>query len=412
MAGKKKKMLFVIMDGLGDRGCRELGGKTPLQATPTPNLDWFTANGTAGIADIISPGVRPGSDTAHLSILGYDPYKVYKGRGPFEAAGIGLISEPGDVAFRCNFATVNTDLEVIDRRAGRVTTPDTAELISALNGIEAGGAKVLLKEGTEHRAALILRGKGLGADVTDVDPHDLGRIWTAKGLNPESQITADILNEFVRISYERLRDHPVNLRRRAMGLPEANILLPRGAGSFPDIVPFPKKNKVSAACAAGVGMIKGICRICGLDVLELPVSCTGGLNTDMVCKAGQALDALKSYDFVLMNVKAPDVSGHDSAAKQKCDIVRRLDEMAGFFRENLTDDIVIMFTADHCTPVDIGDHTGDPVPVCIYSNEIVVDEAVEFNEVGCARGRLGRIRGHDLLPICMDLANRSEKYGA
>ena len=412
MSGEKKKVLFIVMDGLGDRGCKDLGGKTPLQYTPTPNLDWFVANGNGGLADIIAPGVRPGSDTAHLSILGYDPYKAYKGRGPFEAAGIGLISEPGDVAFRCNFSTVNEKLEVTDRRAGRIDKPDTTELIKAVDGMIIDGVKVLVKESTEHRAALILRGKGLGANVSDVDPHDLGPIWVAKGTDRESQFTADVLNKFVKASYEKMKDHPVNVKRRKAGLPEANILVPRGGGSYPDIIPFPEKNDISAACVAGVGMIKGICGVCGLDVLELPAVCTGGLSTDMICKMDFALKTLKNYDFILMNVKAPDVSGHDSAAKSKCEVVKKLDEMAGFLRKNMPDDLVVLFTADHCTPVDLGDHSGDPVPVAIYTKGMVIDEAVEYNEVGCARGRLGRIKGSELLPICMDLANRSEKFGA
>ena len=408
----KKKILFVVMDGLGDRGCRDLGGKTPLQATPTPNLDWFTKNGSSGIADIIAPGIRPGSDTAHLSLLGYEPYKVYKGRGPFEAAGIGLISEPGDVAFRCNFATVNDKLEVTDRRAGRVDKPATTELIKSLNGMKIDGVTILVKESTEHRAALILRGKNLGADVSDVDPHDLGPILISKGKNEGSKFTADVLNKFVRLSYEKMKDHPANKERRKKGLPEANILLPRGGGSFPDIIPFPEKNSISAACVAGVGMIKGICSICGLDVIDLPASCTGGMNTDMIAKAKCALETLKRYDFVLMNVKASDVAGHDGAARAKCDVVSRLDEMAGFIRENMGDDLVVVFTADHCTPADLGDHSGDPVPVTIYAKQMVVDESTKYSETGCARGRLGRLRGSDILPICMDLANRSEKFGA
>jgi len=411
MSGKKK-ILFVIMDGLGDRGCKDLDWKTPLQYTDTPNLDWFTANGTAGIVDIIAPGVRPGSDTAHLSILGYDPFEVYKGRGPFEAAGIGLISEPGDVTFRCNFSTINEKFEVTDRRAGRITDPDTTELAKALDGIVIDGIRCLVKEGTEHRAALILRGKGLSADVSDVDPHHLGKILTSEGKGKEAQFTASVVNKFIKESYKILKDHPVNVKRRKEGSAEGNVLLTRGAGSYPDIVPFQKKNDIKAACVAGVGMIKGICKICGLDVLELPSTCTGGLNTDMLCKANEALKALERYDFVLMNVKAPDVSGHDSAAKGKCDVVKRLDEMAGFFRKNIRDDVVILFTADHCTPVDIGDHTGDPVAVTIYTKGIVIDDAVKYSETGCAKGRLGRLRGKDLLPICMDLADRTEKFGA
>jgi len=409
---RTKRILIVVMDGLGDRGCEELGWKTPLQYADTPNLDWFTANGSAGVVDIIAPGVRPGSDTAHLSILGYDPYKVYTGRGPFEAAGIGLISKKGDVAFRCNFATVNDRLEITDRRAGRVKTPDTSELVRSLEGLKIEGVECIVREGTEHRAALILRGPGLSADITDADPHDLGPIAISKGRSPEAQFTAGVVNKFVLATYKRLKDHPVNVRRRAAGLPEANIILPRGAGEFPRLEPFPEINSMTAGCVAGVGMIKGICAVCGLDVIDVPPCCSGGTDSDFMSKARTALEALETHEFILMNCKAPDVCGHDGCALSKVDVVRRLDEMAGYIKDNMPEDLVIVFTADHSTPCGTGDHSADPVPMTIYTKGNVIDEAVKFSESGCARGRLGRIRGHDIVRICMDLANRTEKFGA
>ena len=412
MSVLKKKILIVVMDGLGDRGCKDLNGKTPLQAMDTPNFDWFTKNGNAGNVDTIGPGIRPGSDTSHLSILGYDPLEVYTGRGPFEAAGIGLIGKKGDVAFRCNFSTVNDKMEVVDRRAGRIKAPETTELVKSLSGVVIDGIKVIVKEGTEHRAALLLRGPGLSSEVTDADPHDLAPVHTCKGKVPEAQFTADIVNKFVKISYDKMKNHPINIKRREKGLQEANILLPRGAGSFPNIVPFPEKNNMRAACVAGVGMIKGICGVCGLDVIDLPKECTGGLDSDFTLKAKVALETLKGYDFVLMNIKAPDVCGHDESVKLKCEVVKRLDEMAGYIRKNFPEDLVIAFTADHSTPCSIGDHTADPVPLTIYTSGMVIDDAEKFSESGCAKGYIGRIRGHDLLEILMDLANRTEKFGA
>ncbi|MGE4275488.1 MAG: 2,3-bisphosphoglycerate-independent phosphoglycerate mutase [Candidatus Methanomethylophilaceae archaeon] len=408
----KKRILLVVMDGLGDRGCSELQGRTPLQAAETPNLDWFAQNGSSGIMDIISPGVRPGSDTSHLALLGYEPYLVYKGRGPFEAAGIGLVGRRGDVAFRCNFSTVDENMNVIDRRAGRVREPDTAELVQALQGMSIKGVKVLVKQGTEHRAALILRGEGLSSAVSDADPHEMGPVLQSRPMSPGAELTAEVVNEFVHRSYEIWKEHPVNLRRRKEGLPEANILLPRGAGSFPDIDPFPQKNGISAACVAGVGMIKGICDICGLDVLPTPIECNGGLDTDMVLKTATALRALRDYDFVLMNIKAPDITGHDGMVGGKVRVAERLDRAAARIREDLDDDMVVAFTADHCTPVEAGDHTGDPVPLTIYTGGLVQDRCQAFNEADCAYGRLGRLRGSDLLPMLMDLANRSVKFGA
>ena len=409
---QKKKILIVVMDGLSDRGCKELNGLTPLQATQTPNLDWFTKNGIAGTCDTVDIGIRPGSDTSHLSLLGYDPLEVYTGRGPFEAAGIGLIGKHGDVAFRCNFATCDDKLNITDRRAGRIDKPDTTELVKALSGMVIDGIEIIIKEGTEHRAALILRGKGLSPEVTDADSHDKGPFTGSKGKIPEAQFTAEVINKFVKESNKRLNDHPVNKRRIKDGLLPANIMLPRGAGSFPNIQPFPEKYDMKAACVAGVGMIKGICGVCGLDVLDLPDDCTGGVNSNFISKAKVAMNALKEYDFVLMNVKAPDVAGHDGDPKLKRSIIKRLDEMAGYFKDNFRDDLVIVFTADHSTPCSVGDHTGDPVPIVVYTPGNVMDDAFKFSESGCAIGRIGRIRGKYIVPMCLDLADRSEKFGA
>lgn len=412
LSAVKKKILIIVMDGLGDRGCKELNGLTPLQATDTPNLDWFTKNGIAGTCDTVDIGIRPGSDTSHLSILGYDPLEVYTGRGPFEAAGIGLIGKPGDVAFRCNFSTCDNELNITDRRAGRIDKPDTTELVRSLEGMKIDGIEVIVKESTEHRAALILRGPGLDPNVTDVDSHGNGPLNWAKGKTKEAEFTAQVVNKFVKESYERLKDHPVNKRRISEGLLPANIIVPRGAGSMPDIQPFPEKYNISAACVAGVGMIKGICEVCGLDVIELPCECTGGCSSDFTVKAKIALDALKKYDFVLMNAKAPDVCGHDYDPKLKCEVIMRLDVMAGYIKDNFPEDLVIVFTADHSTPCSLGDHSGDPVPITVYTPGNVMDDAVTFSESGCTHGRIGRIRGKYIVPMCMDLADRVEKFGA
>ena len=412
LAAIKKKILIVVMDGLGDRGCKEFDGLTPLQATDTPNLDWFTKNGIAGTCDTVAPGIRPGSDTSHLSILGYDPLKVYTGRGPFEAAGIGLIGKAGDVAFRCNFSTCDDKMTILDRRAGRINIPDTTELIGSLQGMKIDGIEVIIKESTEHRAALILRGPGLNPNVTDVDAHDSGPFKWSVGKVPEADFTASVLNKFVKESYERLKDHPVNKRRVSEGLLPANIIMPRGAGEFPNILPFPEKYNTTAACVAGVGMIRGICGVCGLDVIELPSCCTGGCSSDFVAKAKVVMETLEKYDFVLMNAKAPDVCGHDMDPRKKSEIIKRLDQMAGYFKENFREDMVIVFTADHSTPCSLGDHSGDPVPITMYTPGNVRDDAEVFSESGCAHGRVGRIRGKCIVPICMDLADRVEKFGA
>ncbi len=405
------KILIVVMDGLGDRAVKELEYRTPLQAASRPNLDWFAQNGTSGCMDVIGPGIRPGSDTSHLALLGYDPFQVYTGRGPFEAAGVGLVGGKGDIAFRCNFATVDTKMNVLDRRAGRIKEPDTSDLVRALDGLEVNGFKAIVKEATEHRAVLLLRGEGLDPRVTDADPHAVARVQTSKPMAPGAERTAEAVNNFVRRSYEILDAHPVNVRRRKDGLPPANVLLPRGGGSFPDVEPFEKKYGMSASCVAGVSLVKGICRVCGMDVVDAP-GATGGRDTDMISKARTALRELERKDLVLMNVKAPDIVSHDGNARAKVEIIERLDVMAGVLRDGRPEGTVIAFCADHCTPVSRMDHSGDPVPLTIYSETSIKDGVRSYDEVSCASGALGRLRGRDLLPILLDKADRSEKFGA
>lgn len=407
-----KKILIVVLDGLGDRQCPELRGMTPLQYIRTPNLDWFLAHGQGGLCDPISPGIRPGSDTAHLAILGYDVESVYTGRGPFEALGIGMDIQPGDVAMRCNFATVDDTMEVLDRRAGRIRAPETSELVECLDGMEIDGIECLVRESTEHRAVLILRGDGLSSEITDPDPGPGTHLRMCEPLTEEAEFTADIVNRFMEECYSRLKEHPTNRKRRAAGLPPANILIPRGAGVFPQIESFQEKYGISAACVAGVGMIKGICKACGLDIYPLPDICDGTMESDFIEKARCTIEALKEYDFVLMNCKAGDIAGHDGDAKAKADVVRRIDEMASVLKDGLPDDVVTVFTCDHCTPCMLTDHSGDPVPIAIHSRGLIWDDADVFSETGCSKGMLGRIRAKDIVPICMDIADRTTKYGS
>ena len=190
MTTAEKKILIVVMDGLGDRACRDLRGLTPLQYIRHPNLDWFLSHGQGGLCYPIGPGIRPGSDTAHLAILGYDVESVYTGRGPFEAIGIGMDIQPGDVALRCNFATVNDDLEILDRRAGRIREPETTELVESLDSIEIDGIECLVKESTEHRAVLLLRGDGLSPEITDADPGGDTHLLMVEPKVEEAEFTA------------------------------------------------------------------------------------------------------------------------------------------------------------------------------------------------------------------------------
>jgi 2,3-bisphosphoglycerate-independent phosphoglycerate mutase len=407
---KPKKMLMIVCDGLSDRPVKQFDMKTPLQAARKPAMDALARHGISGSMDVIAPGVIPGSDTAHLALFGYDPYKVYTGRGPIEAAGAGIDVKSGDVAFRCNFATVDASLRVTDRRAGRIKS-GTDRLAKAVSGMRIEDVTVVFKEGSEHRGALVFKGPGLDFRVSDADPHAEGRVLESKPLVPEAAKTARILNEFVRRSYDILKDDDVNRERMQAGQSPANILLPRGAGSIRELDPLSKRYGISCAGVAGVTLVKGICRLVGMDVPDVPGT-TGGLDTDYKAKADAALSLVDSHDFVFINVKAGDVAGHDGDFRMKVQVVENIDMMLGLILKDLHEDVVTVLTADHSTPVSVRDHSADPVPVTVSGGGSRVDGVKEFDEVSTATGALGRIRGTELMPILLGMADRAPKYGA
>jgi 2,3-bisphosphoglycerate-independent phosphoglycerate mutase len=373
-------------------------------------MDAVARHGMNGMMDVIGPGIVPGSDTAHLALFGYDPYKSYTGRGPIEAAGAGISLEKGDVAFRCNFATVNESMEVTDRRAGRIKS-GTSLLAGALSGMRIEDVEVIFKEGSEHRGVLVLRGPGLDHRVSEVDPHHEGAILQAAALAPTAEKTARVLNEFVRKSNEILSKSAVNADRISHGLKPANIVLPRGAGSMGEIEPMTGRYGIRCAAVAGVTLVKGICRLVGMEVLEV-AGATGGLDTDYSSKAKAALSALETHDFVFVNVKACDIAGHDGDFNLKVSIIESIDSMLATMLDSMHEDVVVMLTADHSTPVTVRDHSADPVPVAISGGGARIDNVREFDEVSASEGCLGRIRGHDLMPIALGVADRAKKFGA
>ena len=409
------KILIFICDGLADRPVPELGGQTPLEAARTPNFDRFARAGECGLVDPIAPGIRAGSDTAHLALLGYDPYEYYTGRGPFEAMGVGMDVRPGDVAFRCNFATVEErggELMVVDRRAGRITE-GTAELVAPLDGVEIDGVACYVKESTAHRAALVLRGEGLGAAVSDVDPHDDGAAATAAtGADAESRKTAAVVNKFVALSYETLKGHAVNREREGRGEPPANIILPRGAGLAPHIPPLTELYHLTAAAVVEVGLIRGIAGYCGMDLVPLPPEVNGGLDTDLAAFMAAVAGALEEFDLVLANVKGPDIAGHDGDARAKVDIIEKIDAASRSLFENLPAGAHVALLGDHATPVAVRDHSGDTVPVVFSGPGVRPDAVASYGERPAAGGGVGRIRGYDVLPILLNLSVRAEKFGA
>lgn len=402
MAGGMK-ILLVVVDGLGDR---PYGSRTPLQAARTPFLDRLTAEGINGLCDTVAPGVRPGSAPGHLALLGYDPYRYYYGRGPFEAAGTGIRLKPGEVAWRCNFATVKGRV-VVDRRAGRIR--ETKELERAIRRGVDPGVPFEFRAGTGHRGALVFRGPGLGSEVSPTDPKKEGKpVLEANAMAPEATKTAEALNRFTKQVRAVLADHPVNRSRIEKGLPPANALLCRSPGSVPKIPPFRSRTHVKGAVIAATTLIRGVAGLCGLNFIPVE-GVTGGVDSPIERKMAAANRAFKKHDFILMNLKGADEAGHDKDWGAKKHYLSRVSE--AMEELDLGDDLVVAVTGDHSTPCKLGDHTGDPVPILIRGSPVRPDRVKRFDEVSCASGGLGRIRGVDVLPILLDLAGRNEKFG-
>jgi len=408
------KLLFVIIDGLGDRPIPELNGLTPLEAANTPNMDTFAKLGMNGLIDAISPGVTPGSDTAHLALFGVDPFKYYTGRGPFEAAGVGLKVKEGDVAFRVNFATINKEAVIVDRRAGRIRK-HTGELAELLDGIEIDGIKVIFKEGTEHRAALILRGEGLSDKVSANDPKKEGKKpypFKALDNDPASKKTAEVLTKFLEKAQKLLSSSEVNRERIRKNLLPANYLLIRGAGKVPKLPDFEKEFGLRSACIAGGGLYKGIGRMLNMTLIEKD-GITGGTDTDLGLKFRTAREALSNFDFVFVHVKGTDNYSHDGNAKGKKEFIEKIDkELAQFLPENFGNNLTLMITGDHSTPCIFKDHSADPVPILIYSPTCRKDEVQKFGERFSYNGIIGRILGKNLMRILLNELQLLKKFGA
>jgi len=402
---------------MADRPLKELNWKTPLEAAHKPSLNQIAKTGVCGIMDPIAPGIPPGSDTATLALLGYDVLKVYSGRGALEAIGSRIDILPDDVAFRCNFATVNQDFFVLDRRAGRISSEDAAKLAKSLQKIklEKPSVKFLFKNTIQHRAALVVRGPKLSAAVSDSDPEKVGgEVLEIKPLDKssEARLTAKLLNELLHKFHKVLTEHPVNKKRAKQGLPQANYILCRGAGTIPDIQPLSKLYGINAACIAAVSLIRGVCKVAGMELIDVG-GATGTPQTDFMAKAKAAIKAIKTCDFVFLHVKATDVASHDGKSKQKIRLIEKIDNMLGYMFKHIDlDSTYLAVTADHTTSTTTGNHEGDPVPVAIAGPYVRRDEVEEFDERSCATGGLNRIRGMDLMPILMGLLGKTKKFGA
>ncbi len=422
MTSHRSKIIMFLGDGMGGRDVPSLNGLTCIEAAKTPALDFVASRGANALMYLAQPGQPIGSDTAHMALLGYDPFKFYRGRGPFEARGVGLEMKPGDVAFRCNFATVDDEGKIIDRRAGRIRegTDQLAEAImeACKDGID--GVQIFFKASVEHRAALVLRGEDLDWRVTDVDPHESNvppaqckpREDVPEEDLPKAQRTADVVNKFVQIAHEVLQNHPVNQKRREQGLLPANIVLPRGSGEAVHLRPFSELHGLTGAMIVEVDLVRGLGLYADMQVIHVP-GATGGRDTDELAIAKAVADAWEKFDVVLCNIKAPDLGGHDRDAPQKIEAIEKVDRAVAYLLDTIDwGRTVLMVSADHCTPVTVGDHTGDPVPVALFGRGVRRDLVEKFSERHAANGGYGQISGFDALVLLRNLAGLIEKFGA
>ncbi len=409
------RVIMIIGDGMADRPLRELDHQTPLEAAETKKMDRLASGGISGLLDPISPGIAPGSDAANLSILGYDPYRSCAGRGAFEAVGAGIELKPGDVAFRCNFATVNEDFVIVDERAGRIRE-DAPKLADALKDIrlkENSDIEVIFRHTFGFRGVLVLRGDRISPSVASMMPKAGEKTGIFKPLDAsvEAKRTSNALNEFFRISHELLKDHPVNKKRRSEGKPPANAVIPWGAGKLPCIKSFQEKYKLKAACIAAVSLIKGIARLAGIKFVDVS-GATGYIDTDTFAKADAALRAIKTCDMVILHVEGPDEASHEGNIEGKISIIEKIDSMVGRIIDNIDlDEVSVVLLADHATSIRHRKHTGDPVPITIASSEVLRDGVQRYNEREACKGGLGRIRGRHVMPLILNLMGRPEVLG-
>jgi len=412
-----KRAVMIIVDGMGDRPLIDHDYKTPLEYANTPNMDRLAKGGLVGSLDPISPGVRPGSDVANLALLGYDPSKYYTGRGALEALGAGIDLGPNDIAFRVNFATVDDDFRVEDRRAGRIRkgASKLAKSVGEIKVESTPGVKTIFKSTVDHRGVLVLRGEKLSRMVTDTDPGEEGlKLVIARGSDgsEEAKRTAAAVNEFVKRSHEVLREHPLNQERANNGEKVANIVLTRGAGTRPTLPSFRSMYDLRGACISGTALVKGVATAAGIDIIDVR-GATGSIKTDYEAKAKAVIEGSKDKNFVIVHVKAPDIAGHDADFKGKVRALEEVDGLVGHIIDEV--DIganYVCLTSDHATPVGYGCHTGDPVPIVIGGPDVPASRVLKLSESSASRGNMGRIRGVDVMPVLTDLVGRGRLYGS
>ncbi|MCK4859982.1 MAG: 2,3-bisphosphoglycerate-independent phosphoglycerate mutase, partial [Candidatus Omnitrophica bacterium] len=380
-----KKIILIICDGMGDLPVKQFGDKTPLEAAFTPNMDKLSTEGVNGIIHVLGKGIRPNSDEAHLTLFGYDLKKDYPGRGPIEAAGLGVKLEHGDVAVRANLATVDNELRVKDRRTGRIE--DTTGFTKELDGIEINGVKFIVKSGTGHRVIIVMKSKGLSDKISNSDVHYVSEDkvvenWSDNKVNKikpldnskESKFTAEVLQEFLKKSHEILEKNPLNAEREKQGKLKGNYFLTRGPGYYKKLSSFKEMYGLKSCCIAGAGLYKGLGAIAGMDLIHVK-GATGLPNTNVNAKIKSAKKHMKDYDFAYVHIKPTDIYGENGDCEGKKGFIEKIDKALGELKGFKG---LIAITADHSTPCSRKDHSGDPVPLLIHGANVKADNVVKF----------------------------------
>ncbi|MGE5279376.1 MAG: cofactor-independent phosphoglycerate mutase [Deltaproteobacteria bacterium] len=392
------KYAVLVPDGMADRPIEQLGGKTPLEVAETPNMDYLAGCGTLGLVETIPADMAPASDVANLSILGYDPKVYYTGRAPLEAAHLGIDLKEGEIAFRCNLVTVAQG-RMADYSAGHITSAEAGVLIKALNAA-LGSSSVSFHAGVSYRHLVLLKGVDVAglAGCACTPPHDiLGK--DVADYSPRGKDAA-VLRDLMERSRAVLSGHEINKVRVDLKENPANMIWLWGQGLKPRIPTFRDKFGVTGSVISAVDLIKGMGKIMGLAVIDVP-GATGYYDTDYEGKAAAGLKALKSGDFVFIHVEATDEAGHNGDLRMKITTIERFDKMVvGPFVRHLkeTRDLRVMVLPDHATPVQLRKHVAEPVCAAWAGSGIAHNG---FSSLSEAQARQSSVmcKGHELMSL-------------
>lgn len=385
------KIVLLVIDGVGGI---PVEGRTELEAAHRPNLDRLASEGICGLTDPVYPGITPGSGPGHLALFGYDPLRYEIGRGVLEALGIGMELAPGEVVARANFATLDQEGLVLDRRAGRIPTERNEELCRRLQREiqEVEGVRVEIRPGREHRFVVKFSGEGLDDRIADTDPQKEGLPpRPPSALAPEAERTAKAVEAFLQRAHQVLK-----------GEEPANGVLMRGFSRLPDIPSMEELFKLTPACIASYPMYRGLAKLVGMEVLEVG---------ETIAEEFAALKRhFQDFDFFYLHVKKTDSFGEDGNFSAKVQVIEEVDRHIPQLLE--LEPEVIVVTADHSTPSALKGHSWHPNPFLLRSPYERRDDVDRFTEAACARGALGRFRAVEAMTMMLAAALKMKKFGA